>query len=194
MGKLKLSEVPEKPWTHLIVNFITKLLLVVRKNMILVVCNRLSKIIYFVATTEGTLVEGLVWLFRDNIQKLHRLLEIIISDRRLQFAVEMARELNNMLGIETKLSTSFHPQTDRQTEQMNQKLEQYFRFFIDYKQKDWLEWLVLAEFVINNKVHSTTKVSSFMANYGRKLRMGIDIRLKGKIEKAMEFVERIKRI
>jgi len=66
-GKLKLSEVPEKLWTHLIVDFITKLLVVARKDAILVVCDRLSKMMYFVATTKGTLVEGLARLFRDNM-------------------------------------------------------------------------------------------------------------------------------
>ena len=67
VGKLKLSKVLEKPWTHLTVDFITKLLLVARKDAILVVCNRLSKMTYFVATTEGTSVEGLARLFRDNV-------------------------------------------------------------------------------------------------------------------------------
>jgi len=67
VGKLKLSKVLEKPWTHLIVDFITKLLLVARKDAILVVCNRLSKMTYFVATTEATSVEGLARLFRDNV-------------------------------------------------------------------------------------------------------------------------------
>ena len=66
-GKLKLSEVLEKLWTHLTVDFITKLLVVAGKDAILVVCDRLSKITYFVATTEGTLVEGLARLFRDNV-------------------------------------------------------------------------------------------------------------------------------
>jgi len=66
-GKLKLSEVPEKPWTHLMVDFITKLPVVAGKNAILVVCNRLSKMTYFVAIIEGILAEGLVRLFRDNI-------------------------------------------------------------------------------------------------------------------------------
>ena len=65
--KLKLSEVLEKPWMDLIVDFITKLLLVAEKNVILVVCDRLSKMIYFVATTERMIVEGLVRLFRDNM-------------------------------------------------------------------------------------------------------------------------------
>ena len=83
------------------VDFITKLPLVAGKDVILVVCNRLSKMTYFVAIIEGILIEGLVRLFRDNVWKLHRLLESIVSDRRLQFAVEITRKLNNILGIET---------------------------------------------------------------------------------------------
>jgi len=66
-GKLKLSEVPDKPWSHLITDFITKLPVVAGKDAILVVCDRLSKMTYFVATMEGTSVEGLVRLFRDNV-------------------------------------------------------------------------------------------------------------------------------
>jgi len=77
---------------------------------------------------------------------------------------------------------------------MNQELEQYLRFFIDYRHKDWPDWLASAEFAINNKVHSVTKVSLFMANYRRELRMGADIRKKGKVEKATEFVERMKKV
>ena len=59
-----------------------------------------------------------------------------MSDRGSQFVVEIMKKLNSILGIETKLSTSFHSQTDGQTERMNQELEQYLRFFIDYRQKD----------------------------------------------------------
>jgi len=77
---------------------------------------------------------------------------------------------------------------------MNQELEQYLQFFVDHRQKDWPEWLASAELAINNKVHSTTKVSLFIANYGRELRIGGDIRRKGKVEKAMEFVEKLKRV
>jgi len=66
-GKLKLSEILEKPWTHLMVDFITKLPVVAEKDAILVVYDRLSKMTHFVATTEGTLVEGLARLFRDNV-------------------------------------------------------------------------------------------------------------------------------
>ena len=114
--KLKLSEVLEKSWIYLTIDFITKLLLVAGKNTILVVCDRLSKITYFVATTEGTLAEGLARLFRDNIWKLYRLPESVVLDRRPQFAAKLTKELNRMLGIKTKLLTAFHPQTDGQTE------------------------------------------------------------------------------
>ena len=140
------------------------------------------------------MAEGLVRLFRDNIWKLHGLPESVVSDRGPQFAAELTKELNRMLGIETRLSTAFHPQMDGQTEWMNQELEQYLRFFVDYRQKDWPEWLASVEFAVNNKVYAATKVSPFMTNYGRKLRMGGDIRRRGKVEKATEFVERMKKV
>ena len=89
---------------------------------------------------------------------------------------------------------AFHPQTDGQTERMNQELEQYLRFFIKHRQKDWLEWLVAAEFAVNNKIYMATKVSPFMTNYGKELRMGEDIRRKGKVESATVFVERMKKV
>jgi len=131
--KLKLSEVPEKLWTHLMVNFITKLLVVAGKDAILVVCNRLSKMMHFVATTEGTLAERLARLFRDNMWKLYGLPESVVLDRGPQFAAELTKELNKMLEIETKLSTAFHPQIDGQMKWINQELEQYLRFFVDHR-------------------------------------------------------------
>ena len=65
---------------------------------------------------------------------------------------------------------------------------------MDHRQKDWPEWLASAEFAVNNKAHSATKVSPFMANYGRELRMGGDIRKRGKVEKVTEFAERMKKV
>ena len=102
-----------------------KLLVVAEKDAILVVCNRLSKMMHFVATTKGTSAEGLARLFRDNIWKLHGLSESVVLDWGLQFATELTKKLNKMLGIKMKLSTAFHLQTDGQTEWMNQELEQY---------------------------------------------------------------------
>ena len=77
---------------------------------------------------------------------------------------------------------------------MNQELEQYLRFFVEHRQKDWPEWLASAEFSVNNKVHMATKVLPFRANYRRELRIRGDIRKKGKVKKAIEFVERIKQV
>ena len=118
----------------------------------------------------------------------------MVSDRGPQFAAELTKELNRMLGIKTKLSTAFHPQMDGQMEQMNQELEQYLWFFVEHRQRDWPEWLASAEFAVNNKIHTATKVSLFMVNYRRELRMGGDIRKKGKVESATEFVERMKKV
>ena len=113
-------------------------------------------------------------------------------DRGPQFAVELTRELNKMLGIETKLSMTYHPQTDRQTERTNQELEQYLRIYVNHRQNNWVEWLAIAEFAFNNKVHTAIKSSPFQINYGREPRIGFDIRKKGKNEKAEEFVREMK--
>ena len=118
---------------HISADFITKLPLAQEYNVILVVVDRLIKMVHFIPTTEKTLVEGLARLFRDNVWKLHSLLESIISDRGPQFVAGLMRELNRILGIESKLSMAFHPQTDGQTERVNQKLEQYLRMFIDHR-------------------------------------------------------------
>ncbi len=74
---------------------------------------------HFVVTTEKTIAEGLARLFRDNMWKLHGLSESVILDRGLQFTAELTKELNKMLGTETKLSTAYYPQTDGQTERTN---------------------------------------------------------------------------
>ena len=117
-----------------------------------------------------------------------------MPDRGLQFVAELTKKLNKMLGIKTKLSTAFHLQMDDQIEGMNQELEQYLQFFVDHKQKDWPEWLAPVEFAVDNKVHSVMKVFPFMASYSRELRMGANIRKREKIEKEMEFAERMKKV
>ena len=134
----------------------------------------------------------MVKLFRDNVWKLYGLPESVISDRGPQFAAGLTKELNKMLGIETKLSTAYYPQTDGQTERTNQKLEQYLRMYVNHRQNNWSEWLAMAEFAFNNKMHTATKTSPFQVNYERKLRMSFDIRKKGKNKKAEEFAREIK--
>jgi len=188
------NTIPEKLWSHILADFITKLPLAQGYDAILVVCNHFSKMAHFIATMEKTLVKGLAKLFWDHVWKLHRLPESIISDRGVQFAVEMMKELNNLLGIQTKLSTAYYPQTDGQTERINQELEQYLRVFIDHRQEQWLDWLGMAEFVYNNKIHTATKTLPFKVNYGQDPRMGFEGRRKGKYKAAGKFVEKMKKI
>jgi len=66
--------------------------------------------------------------------------------------------LNGILGIESKISMAFHPQTDSQTERVNQEPEQYLRMIINHRQEQWLDWLGIVEFAYNNKIYSSTKV------------------------------------
>jgi len=149
---------------------------------------------HFIATIEKTSVEGLAKLFRDHVWKLHGLPESIISDRGVQFVAGMMKEVNNLLGIQTKLSTAYHPQTDGQTKRVNQELEQYLRVFIDHRQEQWPDWLGTVEFAYNNKIHTTTKISPFKVNYGQNPRMGFEERRKGKYEAAGKFVEKMRKI
>ena len=186
--------IPEKLQSHISADFITKLPLAQEYDIILVVYDRFSKMVHFVATTEKTSAKGLAKLFRDYIQKLHRLSESIISDRRVQFATGIIKELNKLLGIWTKLPMAYHLQMNGQTERVNQELKQYLRVFIDYRQEQWLDWLVTAEFVYNNKIYLATKVLPFEANYGQDLRMGFEGKRKGKYKVVEKFTERMWKI
>ena len=118
-GKLMPNSIPEKLWVHISANFITKLPLAQGYNSILVVVDQLTKMVHFIPTMEKMSAEALVRLFKDNIWKIHGLPKSIISDRGPQFMVGLMQELNRILGIESKLSTVFHSQTDGQTKRVN---------------------------------------------------------------------------
>jgi len=102
----------------------------------LVVCNKFSKILHFIAITEKIMAEGLARLFRNNMWKLYGLPESVISDRGLQFVVELIKKLNEMLKIETKLLIAFHLQMNKQMERTNKELEQYLRMYINHRQEN----------------------------------------------------------
>ena len=111
--------------------------------------------------------EGMAKIYRDHVFHLHGLPRKIIHDRGTQFDAKMMKELYKLLHIEGNPSTAYHPQTDGQTEHVNQELEQYLRLYVNHRQSDWADWLALAEFAHNNRVHSATKMSPFYANTGR---------------------------
>ena len=99
-----------------------------------------------------------------------------------------------MLGIESKISTIFYPQINKQTKRVNQKLEQYLRMFINHRQEQWLDWLGTVEFAYNNKVHLSMKMSPFKANYRQDPRIKFEVRKKGKYEGAGKFIMKMKEI
>ena len=92
------------------------------------------------------------------------------------------------------MSIIFYPQTDGQTERVNQELEQYLRIFTNHKQEQWPYWLGTVEFAYNNKVYSSTKTSLFKVNYGQDPRMGFEVKKKEKYKGAEKFMTRIKEI
>jgi hypothetical protein len=166
-GLLAPNLVPEANWQVISADLITQLPQSQGYDAILVVVDRLSKMIRLVPTNGELTSEGLARLYRDRVWKDFGLPERILSDRGTQFASNFMRDLNRLLGIQANPSTAYHPQTDGQTERINQEIEQYLRLFVNYRQDDWAEWLALAEFSYNDKIQSSTGYSPFFLNYGR---------------------------
>ena len=152
-------------------DFITKLPLSNGYDSVLVVVDRFSKMSHFVPCVESLNAESLCKLFFENIVRLHGLPDSIVSDRGPQFVSIFWKTLLGLLKIKVSLSTAAHPQTDGQTERMNQNLEQYLRCFVNYLQDDWSNLLPYAEFAINNVVNSSTGKSPFEINFGYNPRM-----------------------
>ena len=106
-------------------------------------------------------------LFLDNVYHLHGLPQTIISDRDHIFTSQFWQTLFKLAGVDLRLSTSYHPQTDGQTERLNQCLETYLRCFVHACPTKWLQWLPLAEFWYNSSLHSALGRSPFQVLYGR---------------------------
>ncbi|KAG9226459.1 hypothetical protein CCMSSC00406_0003338 [Pleurotus cornucopiae] len=191
-GKLQPNPIPSEPWTDISADFIVKLPRSAGHDAILVVVDRFTKMVRLVPTTEELSALGLAKLYRDHVWKIHGLPNSIISDRGPQFASQVMRELNTLLGIQTKLSTAFHPQTDGQTERANREIETYLRMFINHRQDDWAEWLAICEFSLNNKNQTSSRQSPFYLNYGRHPRMGVEPRKESKVEAVDNFARRMK--
>jgi len=135
-------------------------------NTILVVIDRLTKMSHFIPCSKDLDARQFANLFMREIVRLHGLPHDIITDRGTLFTSDLWKETTGKLGIERRLSTAFHPQTDGQTERTNAILEQYVRAYINYQQDDWCGYLPLAEFAYNNGYQETIKNTPFFANYG----------------------------
>ena len=193
-GKLKPNESTVAPWKDITTDFVTGLPEAQGYDTLFIMCCRHTKQAHIIPTHSTVTAQGLATLFRDHVWKLHGLPETALLDQGPQFAAKFMWELNNILGIQTKLSMAYHLQTDGQMGRLNQDVEQYLRLFVSQRQNDWPEWIACAEFAYNNKVHSGTKVSPFYTNYGQHPRMGIEPRRASKSEPAKEFAKHMKEI
>jgi hypothetical protein len=129
---------------------------------------RLSKYSHFCALQHPFTTSTMAQLFMDQVFKLHGMLESIISDHDPTFTSNFWQELFKLQGTQLHLSTTYHPQTDGQTEFVNKCLETYLRCFASEKQHQWAQWLPLAEWWYDTSYHTTTRMTPFEAVYGQK--------------------------
>jgi hypothetical protein len=168
-GLLNLLPPLKEPWEQVMADFIVELLKSQGYDAILVAANRHTKCAHFVPSVSAVSAEGMARLFWDHVWKHHGWAQKIITDRGTQFMAKFTHALNQLLGMETALSTAYHPQTDGQTEQINQELEQYLHLYINHIQTDWANWLPIVEFTYNNHEHLATGFSPFFLKYGHHL-------------------------
>ena len=124
-----------------------------RKNAIMVIVDRFTKMIQLKAIITNILLEEIAKIYRDEIWKLHRIPRRILSNREPQFASRFIEELMKALETKRMLLTAYHPQTNGQTERINQEIGTFLRHYINYQQDNWTEWITAAKFQYNDKKH-----------------------------------------
>lgn len=167
-GLLQPLPVPQSAWQHISMDFIEQLPRSNGKDTILVVVDRFTKYAHFVPLRHPFTAQSVAQQFFDTIFKLHGLPSTIVSDRDKIFTSLFWQELFKLLQTKLQLSTSYHPQTDGQTERVNQCLENYLRCMCFHKPTAWSNWLSLAEWWYNTNYHSSLKMTPFEALYGIK--------------------------
>src|SRR5260221_222336 len=130
-------------------------------NATLVVVDHLSKRIHTIPTVTSLDSARVTQLFLEHVWCHHGLPEEVISDHGPAFISNFSHDLTTLLGVKLTPSTSYHPQTNGQTECVNQEIEAYLQVFISHRQDDWANWLPLVEFAYNNKVHAATCQTPF---------------------------------
>ncbi|KZT62760.1 ribonuclease H-like protein, partial [Calocera cornea HHB12733] len=165
-GLLQPLDVPTRPWHSISMDFIVKLPLSSGYDSIWVVVDRFTKMSHFVPCNETVTASGLASLFLQHIFRLHGFPQSIVSDRGSLFVSQFWQRFLELANVESNPSTAYHPQTNGQTERVNQELEQYLRAYCSYQQDDWSDLLPLAEFAYNNRTSASSQTSPFFANYG----------------------------
>ena len=181
MNKIKKKKKKKiSPWRNISVDFVRPLPTSHGFNMIMVVVDRLTKMRHYIPcmakeADSGTSAPAMARLFLDHIFRLHGLPDTIVSDHGSQFISAFWEHLMSSLDIKRKLSTTYHPQTDGQTEWANQDLANYLRRYVSWKQDDWARWLSVAECAANSSPPATTGISPFHTVYRYEPHMDFDI-------------------
>jgi len=163
---LKPNEVPQGIWETIMMDFITDLPVSNGYNSILTVVDWHSKAVILSPCHKTITAEQTSQLLIDNVWKRTSFPLTIISDRGPQFAAQVTQEFWRKLGIKQKLSTAFHPQTDGESERVNQELKQYLRICRNFQQDNWATLLSIIEFAHNARPHRSTHKSPFEIWYG----------------------------
>jgi hypothetical protein len=199
-GNLQLAEPPVKPWDEVTMDFITGLpkskdpVTNMAYDSILVVVDRLTKYCHFIPCTKDITAPRLAHLVLDRVVRHHGLPLALITDRDKLFTSAYWKTLTAAMGMEHKLSTAFHPQTDGQTERANQTLEAYLRHYVNYSQDNWVELLPVAQIAINNMETEATKMTPFFANHGKWPNILLDPRPHPNADKAMAKAQEIAKL
>ena len=167
-GLLQPLPVPARRWSDISLDFITHLP-TTRSGYtaILVVVDRLSKMVHFIPTVDTATAEDVARLFVDNIFVLHGMPERIVSDRDTKFTGTFWQALCEIWKCERQFGSAYHPQTDGQTERVNRTLEDMLRHWCSPDQDDWDKYLKLAEFACNNAYHTSVGETPFMLTFGQ---------------------------
>lgn len=166
-GLLHPLPTPDRPWDSISLDFVVGLPVDQGMTAILVVVDYLTKMGHFIPCKRVPTAGELASLLLKNVVRLHGLPGVIVSDRGSQFTAQFWKTWCTALHVKTALSTSYHPQTDGQTERLNQTLKQYLRCFVDQGREEWVDLLWVAEIAYNNATHSSTQSSPFYSNYGQ---------------------------
>lgn len=161
-----LASIPTQVWMDVSMDFLGGLPKVRGKDTVMVVVDRLTKFAHFYALGHPFSAKDVVVVFIKEVVKLHGFPSTIISDRDPLFLSHFWKELFKMAGTHLKFSTSYHPQTNGQTEVTNRCLETYLRCFVGPKPKHWLECLPWAEFWFNSNFNISIGMTPFKALYG----------------------------
>ncbi|KAJ1598572.1 hypothetical protein NDA14_003994 [Ustilago hordei] len=162
---------PDRPWGSISLDFIeglppSKKYDSKTYDSILVIVDRLTKFAILAPTHKTVTAKQTAVLLYGHMVRLFGYPDHMVSDRGRQFISGAWKAFAEQMGVKHSLSTAYHPQTDGQTERVNQVIEQYLRMYCNYEQNDWANLLDTAAFVYNNTVHNSIGVSPFFACYG----------------------------